>query len=304
MMNQRTQVRETAMAEQIIRNSFDRARLVAYYRAVESERPGALFHDPYARRLAGERGEKLMQTYVRAKGEIGTIALRTRIYDEILLDTIEREQVDTVINLAAGLDTRPYRLSLPASLRWIEVDQPAILRYKQELLAHEQPACMLERMPLDITDDEARQSFLADVGKQARQAFVLVEGLLLYLRTEQVAAIARDLYKQATIHWLLTVFVPELVLKRDKAYWNSIATEDVQDQFAPGDSAAFFKDNGWEIAEFQSVIEAALRVKAPIRFRWLLRLLARITPDKPGAGGQQMGFVLLKRASAQPPQEK
>src|SRR5690349_16008439 len=102
VMKQRTQVRETAMAEQTIRDSFDRARLVAYYRAVESKRPGALFHDPYARRLAGERGEKLMQTYVHAKGEIGTIALRTRIYDDILLDTIEREQVDTVINLAAG----------------------------------------------------------------------------------------------------------------------------------------------------------------------------------------------------------
>jgi len=38
-----------------------------------------------------------------------------------------------VVNLAAGLDARPYRMSLPASLQWIEVDLPEILAYKEKI---------------------------------------------------------------------------------------------------------------------------------------------------------------------------
>ena len=57
-----------------------------------------------------------------------------------------------VINLAAGLDSRPYRIQLHTSLRWIEIDLPAMLNYKQEVLADERPLCALERVPLDLKD--------------------------------------------------------------------------------------------------------------------------------------------------------
>lgn len=286
------------MTEIVIRDTFDTALLVAYYRAVESKRPGALFHDPYAQRLAGERGEELMRTYTGAKGEVGAIALRTRIYDDILLQTIEQKQVDAVINLAAGLDMRPYRLLLPGSLRWIEVDLPAILQYKEERLANEQPSCQLERVPLDITDHEARKSFLSEVSKQAERIFVLTEGLLVYLQAEQVAAIAGDLHEQATIRWWLTEFASQLAHKRDGKSWNSIAAENAQERFAPIGGTAFFQCHGWEVAEFHPAIEAALRLNAPIRMRWLLRLLTRLAPQKQEAGMPQAGFVLLERASS------
>ena len=52
-----------------------------------------------------------------------------------------------VINLAAGLDSRPYRMQLPASLRWVEVDLPDMLNYKQVVLANESPLCVVERVP-------------------------------------------------------------------------------------------------------------------------------------------------------------
>jgi hypothetical protein len=45
-----------------------------------------------------------------------------------------------VVKLAAGLDARPYRMNLPASLRWVEVDLPEILEKKERLLEGERPA--------------------------------------------------------------------------------------------------------------------------------------------------------------------
>jgi O-methyltransferase involved in polyketide biosynthesis len=62
-----------------------------------------------------------------------------------------------VVNLAAGLDTRPYRLKLSPSLKWIEVDLPAMIDYKEEILATEKPVCVLERFRVNLADVAARR---------------------------------------------------------------------------------------------------------------------------------------------------
>ena len=86
----------------------DTARWVALYRAMESERPDALFHDPYARRLAGERGERILASLKQGRTWAWPMIVRTAVMDELILRGIARDRVDTVVNLAAGLDTRPY----------------------------------------------------------------------------------------------------------------------------------------------------------------------------------------------------
>ena len=98
-----------------VENISDTAHWVALYRALESERRDAHFHDPYARMLAGERGEEMMRT-MRGRSNMWAMVVRTCVYDEIILRLIQHNSVDTVLNLAAGLDTRPYRLHLPATV--------------------------------------------------------------------------------------------------------------------------------------------------------------------------------------------
>src|SRR4249920_2369696 len=63
-----------------IRNVSDTALWVAIYRAMESERPDALFNDPYARRLGGERGEAIARTMPEGHWPI---VVRTAVMDEI-----------------------------------------------------------------------------------------------------------------------------------------------------------------------------------------------------------------------------
>jgi O-methyltransferase involved in polyketide biosynthesis len=103
------------MPEPLIRSRSDTARRAACHRATESERPDAIFRDPYARPLAGERGE-LIGT--RLHENAWAIAVRTYLFDTAILELLSRHSIDMVVNLAAGLDSRPYRLDLPAALRW------------------------------------------------------------------------------------------------------------------------------------------------------------------------------------------
>jgi O-methyltransferase involved in polyketide biosynthesis len=76
---------------------------------------------------------------------------RTFLFDQYITEQIA-QGVDMVVNLAAGLDARSYRMPLPPTLKWIEADLPEILAYKEEILAAEKPVCRLERVRLDLAD--------------------------------------------------------------------------------------------------------------------------------------------------------
>jgi methyltransferase (TIGR00027 family) len=284
------------MPEVLIKDTLDIARLLAFCRALESERPGGLFHDAYARRLAGERGEELMYATDGGSIEQWPIALRTYIYDEIIQRLAEQEQIDAVINLAARLDSRPYRLKLPASLRWIEIDDPLVLAYKEELLASERPVCRVERVPMDITDSEARAAFLSRMSTEVKRALVLTEGLLVYLTPELVTALAEDLHEHASMHWWLTEIASPIMLTHSKGLWNTLTTENIQTHFAPPEGAAFFLPYGWRVAEFRSPFREAARLRLSMRFAWLQRLLTRLTPKQVGTSiPRGAGFLLLER---------
>ena len=124
--------RSVSESDPVIRNVSDTARWTAAFRARETERPDALFRDPLARKLAGERGESIARQVTFGTKHTWSWITRTYLVDRFLEDEIQRG-ADMVINLAAGLDTRPYRMELPPSLQWIEVDLPGILEYKEEM---------------------------------------------------------------------------------------------------------------------------------------------------------------------------
>ena len=195
----------------LIRNISDTALWVAVYRARETDRPDAVFRDPFARRLAGERGEQIAQSMSFGDEVSWTWAARTYLFDSFVSEQVQ-QGIDLVVNLAAGLDARPYRMTLPASLRWIEVDLPDILSYKEEILCDEKPVCSLERVSLDLSDRTARRRVLEKLSEGGSNALVITEGLILYLSAEEVGALAQDLAAVPALHrWVLDLVSPGLL---------------------------------------------------------------------------------------------
>src|ERR1700754_1085596 len=122
------------------------ALLVAAIRAMETTRDDRLFADPFADKLAGDTGRELLAAAVAETGERSTtqIVVRTRFLDEALLHaTGDARQV---VILAAGMDARAYRLAWPDATTVYEMDQPAVITAKAELLAGDQPRC--RRVPI------------------------------------------------------------------------------------------------------------------------------------------------------------
>ncbi len=276
----------------------DTARWVAVYRAMETERPDAHFRDPYARRLAGERGQAIVNAMPQGKANAWPMIVRTCVMDEIIQRVATRDGADTVINLAAGLDARAYRLPLPSRLRWVDVDLPGIQDYKRRELAGEQPACALEYVPLDLADAARRQELFARVGAAARQVLVVSEGLLVYLAPDQVAALAADLHAQPTFRWWLMDLASPRVLKMMERRWRRhLARGGARMQFAPAEGTQFFAAHGWRELEFRSVWTEAKRLKRMISPAWPWLALERILPRKQRESFTRLsGVVLLGRA--------
>ena len=197
-----------AEAEPLIRNISDTALLAAVYRARESERPDALFRDPFARRLAGKRGDQIADSIAFSNRNAWAWVTRTYLFDQFIAELC-RLGLDMVVNLAAGLDTRPYRMALPAALKWIEVDLPGILSYKEEILASEKPVCALERVRLDLSDAAARRELFAQLGRRAAESLILTEGLVAYFSTDQVRTLAEDLAAPPAFQcWVVDLMSP------------------------------------------------------------------------------------------------
>jgi methyltransferase (TIGR00027 family) len=102
--------------------------LTAAGRALESRRADRPFEDPLAAALAGEEGFRLMKRW-RLPGmpeENPTIAPRTRFYDDLVIDAVA-DGMGQVVLLAAGMDTRVFRLPLPAEATVFELDLPELI---------------------------------------------------------------------------------------------------------------------------------------------------------------------------------
>lgn len=267
------------------------------YRALESERPDALFHDPFARRLAGPQGQAILDHMPRARAFAWPMVVRTAVMDAIILRAVERDGVDTVLNLAAGLDARPYRMPLPATVRWFEADFPDMLDYKEAELHGERPVCQLELLRADLTDREARRRVLATASDGAGSVLVLTEGLLVYLYREQVEALARDLAARPTIrHWLTDLATPRLLRIMNRTWGRSLMDGNAPLRFGPAEGTAFFAPFGWREAEFTSTWEESFRLNRTMRFARFWRFLGGFYPKAKQEEVRRMsGIVLLRR---------
>ncbi len=243
-----------------IENVSDTAFWVAHYRGQEGKRKDALFQDPLAEKLAGEKGAQIAQLMTRSRYTGWSVVIRTHVIDGFIQKKVEAGEVDAVVNLGAGLDTRPYRLDLPKGLPWIEVDFAPMIEFKEEKLKAEESRVALERVKIDLTKDELRREFLSQINSRFKKILVLTEGVIPYLTEIEVAALAKDLRAQSHIRfWIGEQLSPEVVkmLKkfRDKEMKNAPF------QFDPPEWESFFSELGWKQEEVRYFMQVARQLK-------------------------------------------
>jgi methyltransferase (TIGR00027 family) len=223
--------------------------------------------------------------------------VRTFSIDELLTKAIKSDGVDLVVNLAAGLDARPWRMDLPANLRWVDVDLPGILDYKLGIIGKEPTKCRYEAIRVDLTDAAKRQAVLQQLGRSSSRALVISEGLLIYLTPEDVRGLADDLAAAGGFKWWITDIAHPRLLKMMNRMWGRNVLNRAPFRFAPEENTAFFERSGWKEAEFKASMEEARRIDREMPQMKFWRLVMWAYPKSWKAVMKRFsGVVLLKRA--------
>jgi len=159
------------------------ALAIAVARAVETERDHPLIIDPYAKLFLEAAGEGSWPVYYSAHAStpVDYVASRTAFFDEFFVDAADAGIRQAVI-LAAGLDTRAWRLQWPAVTTVFEVDRPEVLGFKHATLRQHgvRSDIRVVEVAVDLRQDWLGVLRASDFDDTAMTAW-LAEGLLFYL---------------------------------------------------------------------------------------------------------------------------
>ncbi|HSH65719.1 MAG TPA: SAM-dependent methyltransferase [Bacteroidia bacterium] len=281
----------------LIHDVSDTSLWVAHYRAKESKRPDALFKDPFAEILVGERGKKIAEDMNRiSRFSEWTVIIRTVVIDAFIQKAIQEYGVDMILNLGAGMDTRPYRMNLPSTLKWIEVDYPHILAHKEKLLKSETPACELSRVAIDLADDQKRKSFFKQTASRSSNILVLTEGVVLYMSEDQVGALADDLNHFPSFNYWVVEYLHSKVYPHLKNSFRANKMRNAPFQFFPADWLGFFEQRGWTPKILTYLGEVGSKLGRPMPLPFLASLFKIFNPKAMHDNTVKMnGFILLEK---------
>jgi methyltransferase (TIGR00027 family) len=249
----------------------DTALWVASLRAQETARSDAAFQDRLAARLAGNRGIEIARSMPNSDITRWGVITRTSAIDRLIEDAIRRG-VECVINLGAGLDTRPYRMQIPPHIRWIEIDFPDFMQKKDAALKGETPSCAVERIGLNLLDHAQRKRIFAAYG--SRNTLTITEGVVPYLANDEVAGLADDLRTNSQ-SWILD-FDNAGSRQTPRSWAKQLRAAPML--FQPIDWFGFFENCGWHAQKVITSAEESERLNRPYPFSFPWGLLMHGLP--------------------------
>ena len=250
------------------------ALTVAATRALESKRDDALINDPYAENFVTRSGTPVpiptswatIEDFENRSASdqewanywtslSGYVGVRSRFFDQYFLD-MSTAGIRQVVILAAGLDTRAFRLSWPARVELFEIDQPKVLEFKDSVLA-EQGAlagCARHIVPIDLRTDWPEALLRANFDPQRSTAW-LAEGLLGYLPGTAVEALFAHVHRLSAAGSAFATDEAEPDLHNrlhHPAYQNvyrrlGVNFAALRPNGERPDPAQWFRDHGWQV---------------------------------------------------------
>lgn len=225
------------------------AKVMAAVRAIETQRPDALFSDFFAAQLAGADTIQAAIPRVEEYEKQGRpfISVRTRFFDDFLMN----HDIRQVVLLGAGMDTRAFRLNWQAGTHIYEIDHSDVLDYKESVLAAIAPHCTRHSICADLTQSHWSQLLLEQGYQSSEPSIWLLEGLLYYLNSTQVHNLLTKIKNLAIAgSWFGADVINSLILNGSDEwakYWQSSCDH----------PESFFANYGWQASVIQPGEEGA-----------------------------------------------
>lgn len=216
----------------------------------------SLCDDQYAKMFMCDYGLRIYDRFKNLGLSNASIIIRHRIMDELLGRMLEAEPRLCVATIGAGFDTRPCRLE---GGTWFELDDPALIAYKNKLLPAEKCYNKLHRISIDYNADELDEklAFVALTSKDRPMVFVL-EGVLIYLNSSENQQLLEALNRHFPQHRLICDLVSSAMVDQ---YGLDLKAQ-LKDMGAPFKAvekpASLFSGHGYHLRDTVSVVDKSV----------------------------------------------
>ncbi|MEW1902254.1 MULTISPECIES: SAM-dependent methyltransferase [unclassified Streptomyces] len=230
------------------------AQWMAAARAEESEREDALFVDPFARELAAPRGFELIERYAGG-GLLPFISIRTRFLDDAIRDVLAESGIQQVVLIAAGMDTRAFRLDWPDGIELYEVDHALLIAEKRRRLAAlgAEPRVDRREVSADLTQEWLPALEAAGFDRD-RPTLWVAEALTFFLTEDQAAGLLRLLGSASAPGSHLAFDILGRALLRSpfsKRFLDTLASDGTPWIFGTDEPEEFLTANGWKTTDLR-----------------------------------------------------
>jgi methyltransferase (TIGR00027 family) len=242
--------------------------LAARYEDAISDRSVA--HDAFAQRLMSDEARAVAARFRKLKKPTVSLAVRHRLIDDRLAAELARDPTMRVLIVGCGFDSRAFRLS---GGRWVEVDEPEVIRYKDSRLPAVEAQNELVRIAVHFAEDSLEAN-LAQYAADDRVAVVL-EGIVGYLSDEETHALLSTLTRLFPHHVVFCDLLTRTFIERYSRGLVKLVNELGAEFGSSSDHPEeLFREHGYVPADRRSVwlgaAEHRIRGAPPA---WLLRLL-------------------------------
>ena len=222
-------------------------------RDAREDRP--LCGDTYAQLFMSEDGIAYLKKFDGHWGPNSSNLVRHRLIDDIVRAEVSEDPRLRVFTIGAGFDTRPYRVD---GGRWVELDAPELMAYKEERLPAADARNELVRIPIDF-DTERLEDKLAPFATDERALFV-IEGVLMYLDVATIRATLDTLKRLFPSHRIACdLMTLKMLQKFASEAHRIIAEEGAVMKVSEPDTADVFTRAGYTLDQRVSITEHVTR---------------------------------------------
>jgi methyltransferase (TIGR00027 family) len=242
----------------------------AYYccgvRMMDAESANPVCNDTYARLFMDEEGLRMFDAFRNEEKPNASNVTRHRIVDDILRDELTRSPDLTIVIVGCGFDSRAFRIK---GGTWIELDEPAIIAYKNEKLDSSSCPNELHRIRINF----AAESLDSKLPRTSNRVVVVIEGVFMYLTENITNQLLQTLRRVFPSHILLCDLMSQRFFEKyGKPLHEKIKKLGAQFAFVADDPSSLFLRHGYVITDRISTVEKSIDyglIRIP---KWLLRL--------------------------------
>ena len=154
-------------------------------KATETKRPDALLRDIYATEII-KHVDYDFSKFKKGKFSQAGVCVRAKLIDDEVITFLKEYPDGVVIQLGAGLDARYQRLDCPHCAHWYDLDLEKVIDIRRRFIPETETNTFLSMSMFDY-------KWIEEVKKYNTPVLIILEGVLMYFKEEQVKAFINEL---------------------------------------------------------------------------------------------------------------